>query len=227
MKFLLPVLGLFIVIFSSCGENRIQEGEIEYTITYPYTNVEGFVSAILPEKLVLTFKGTKIKSMIKRGNIFKTEIVSDEKDKSIEMRMEFGNDNYFCDLTDAEVDKMIASQPDYKIVSTTKQDSIQGLYGSEYTVKNPVDSIIHDNSWFCDHLAPTKAYWYSSYKDITGVPLIFDIERYGVVMHMEITNFTQREVKEEEFNRPAELSPRSYDEYEANVQELFDILLDE
>ncbi|MCH2234752.1 MAG: hypothetical protein MK078_10935 [Crocinitomicaceae bacterium] len=227
MKFLLPILGLILLVFSSCGENRIPQGEIEYTITYPYTNVEGFVSAILPEKLVLTFKDTKIKSMIKRGNIFKTEIVSDEKDKSIEMRMEFGNDNYFCDLTEDEVQKMIASQPDYKINATMKQDSIQGLYGSEYTVKNPVDSIIHDNSWFCDHLAPKKAYWYSSYKDISGVPLIFDIERYGVVMHMEITNFTQREVKEEEFNRPTELAPLSYDEYEAKVQELFDILLDE
>jgi hypothetical protein len=54
---------------------------------------------------------------------------------------------------------------------------------------------------------------------------VFDIERYGIIMHLEATKFIRREVKEEEFNRDPALEEVSFDEYEAEVQELFDILM--
>ena len=227
MKFILPLTLVLTLVFTACGPSKVQEGEIEYVVTYPHTELEGFVSAILPEKMVLIFKGSKVKSEIKRGRIFQTEIVSYEKDRSIEMRLDFGNDDYYATLTKEDIDKLIASQPKYKIEATGEADSVNGLFGKAYTVKNPVDSITHVNSWFCEDLAPEKAYWYSSYKEINGVPLVFDIERYGIIMHMEISKFTAREVKDEEFARNPDLKEVTFEEYEAKVQDLFDILLDE
>ena len=202
---------------------QIQSGEIEYVITYPDAEVSDFMSKIIPEKLVLTFKGDKIKSTIARGKIFSTEIVSNQNQNKIEMRLDFGAKLIYTDLKEDEIDKMIASQPDYEIEKTSNKDSIIGLLAKEYL-------IISENGdsksiWFTQDLTPKKAYWYSSYTKIKGVPLIYDIERYGLKMHIEAVKFTPREVLDSEFDQIHTYSKVNFDEYEAEVQGLFDILL--
>ncbi|MCG8575872.1 MAG: hypothetical protein MI810_13375 [Flavobacteriales bacterium] len=217
------LFSLCLLLFS-CGDNKIPEGEIEYIISYPHSDVSGFMEHILPETMTLTFKGSKVKSQIARGKIFKTEVVSDEADNSIEMRLDFGDKIFYCVLNEEEVKKLKDSQPTYDVTETGKADSVQGMWSKEYTV-NSNDTIDHDNAWFTEDLAPQSAYFYSSYHDIKGLPLVFDIERYGIIMHLEATKFIRREVKEEEFNRDPALEEVSFDEYEAEVQELFDILM--
>ena len=219
---LLLVVGLTIL---SCGPNKVPEGQIEYEITYPHSDVSGFMEAILPKTMTLTFKGTKMLTTIERGNIFSTKIISDEKDKSIEMRLDFGDKLFYTILDESDIETLIASQPVYDLKSTEESDSVQGMWSTRYSVMCKTDSVEHDDAWFTDDLAPTDAYWFSSYGGIQGVPVIYDVERYGIIMHLEATNFTKREVKENEFDRDPALVEINFDEYEAEVQELFDILM--
>ncbi len=214
----------FLII--SCGDSKIQEGEVEYSITYPNSDISGFMQAILPETMTLTFDGTKIKTTIARGQIFTTEIISDEANRSVEMRMDFGDKLYYSVLTESEIDQMIASQPSYQINATTKKDSISGMYASEYAVDCSEDTITRMNAWFTEDLAPASAYWFTSYSSVKGFPLIYDAQRYGVMMHLEAINLIQREVEDKEFERDPSLVQVSFEEYESQVQELFDILME-
>ena len=50
-------------------------------------------------------------------------------------------------------------------------------------------------------------------------------ERYGLKMHIEAVKFTPREVLDSEFDQIHTYSKVNFDEYEAEVQGLFDILL--
>lgn len=222
---ILILLSTVLFLFFSCGPNKIQEGEVEYVITYPNSDVSGFMQAILPETMTITFKGTKIKTTIARGTIFTTEIISDEKDKSVEMRLDFGDKLYYTVLNESEVKEMIASQPKYSINATGEADSVVGMYSSAYTV-SAEDTIKRENAWFTNDLATSDAYWFTSYAGTEGFPVIYDVERYGVMMHLEAVKLTKREVKETEFDRAPELTEVSFQEYEAEVQELFDILME-
>lgn len=58
------------------------------------------------------------------------------------------------------------------------------------------------------------------------MPLIYDIERYDVLMRLSAVKFSEREVQDKEFDRNPELKEVSFQEYEAIAQELFDILME-
>lgn len=225
MKGLSFTILILLFLSYSCGSNKIKEGEIEYIITYPNANVSGFIEAILPEKMTLTFSDTRVKTRIARGKIFSTEIVSDERDSSVEMRLSFGNKLFYTILTASDISKMIASQPNYTITSTGETDSIVGFFANSYTLKSD-DGILHPNIWFTEAFAPQKAFWFSSYAKIAGVPLVYDVERYGILMHLEASNFTQRAVDKTDFERSPDLVEISFEQYEKEVQELFDILME-
>jgi len=226
MKYLSVLLVVLCILLCSCSDDKIPSGEIEYKITYPYTDVSGFVGAILPEKATLIFNGTQIKTNISRGKIFTTDVISNEADRTVEMRLDFGDKFFYTILTESDIKKLTDSQPKYNIKSTSKQDSVQGMWSNEYTVNCDKDTVVHSNAWFTEDLVPQSAYFYSSYKDIKGIPLIYDVERYGVIMHLEAVKFTKREVLDTEFERDPTLVKVDFTDYEAEVQELFDILMD-
>ncbi len=226
MKNLLFFSVSFLLLFTACTPDKVQEGEVEYAITYPNSEISGFMQAILPETMTITFKGNEIKTTVARGKIFKTEVVSNEETRKVEMRLEFGDKLFFTQLNESEIEQMIASQPVYNTSSTEKSDSIVGLYASSYTVDCPDDTITHTNAWFTEDLAPANAYWFTSYAKLKGFPLIYDAERYGIMMHMEAVSFKQREVTETEFERDPDLSEVTFQECEDEIQELFDILME-
>jgi hypothetical protein len=223
--FTLLLLPIFILL-SSCGPDTIQEGEVEYVITYPNLEVTGFMEAILPKSMTIVFKGSKMKTIIAKGEIFTTEVISNETDKSIEMRLDFGDKLFYANLNQNEVNELIHSQPNYQVNKTTKSDSLVGLFAEAYTVQSEADTDIRMDAWFTNALGPQDACWFSSYSEIKGFPLIYDVERYGVLMHVEAINFTKREVKDAEFKRDPSLEEITFEDYEAEVQELFDILME-
>lgn len=225
MRVFLFVLLALPLILISCGGSKIPEGEITYEITYPNMEVTGLMSAILPKEMTIVFKGTKMKTTISRGHIFQTEVITDEVDESIEMRLDFGDKKYFCPLTADEVKKLNDSQPQYKIKNTNEQDSVAGLFCTRYEVESNTGVQLED-AWFTDDLTVEKGAWFSAYYSLTGMPVIYDVERYGLMMHVSATNFIEREVKDKEFERPEGLDQVDFKTYEDEVQELFDILLE-
>lgn len=226
MKKLLLITLPLVLIFSACGSNKVQEGEVEYEITYPNIEISGFMQAILPSNMTVSFKGTKMKTTISRGEIFTTEVITDEADNSVEMRLDFGDKLFYTILDENEIQEMIHSQPKYEIKSTTQSDSVSGMFATAYTVSSKSDTISRSDAWFTEDLAPQKAGWFTSYAEIAGFPVIYDVERYGVLMHLEAITLTKREIKENEFDRDPALEEISFEEYEAEVQELFDILME-
>ncbi|MCB9222821.1 MAG: hypothetical protein R2780_10820 [Crocinitomicaceae bacterium] len=225
MKKLIPVLFLLILVLSSCGKSYIEEGEITYDITYPNMEVTGIMSAILPKEMTIVFKGTKMKTTIARGKIFNTEVITDESNESIEMRLDFGDKKYYCILTPDEVKELKASAPKYNIKATEEQDSINGVWAKKYLVTSE-DSLQPGDAWFTEDLKVQSGAWFSAYSTVIGMPIIYDVERYGLMMHVESNSFIQREVKDTEFDRDPDLRQVDFKTYESEVQELFDILLE-
>jgi hypothetical protein len=225
MKKFLPLLLLLPLIFNSCGKSKIPEGEISYDVSYPYMEVTGLMSAILPKEMTIVFKGTKMKTTISRGHIFETVVITDETSDYIEMRLDFGDKKYYCELTPAEVKVLLNSQPEYTLDKTEQMDSVAGMWSVMYNV-SCADSVQPADAWFTEDLTVQNGGWFSSYYDITGMPVIYDVERYGILMHIEANSFVPREVKDKEFDRPDGLTQVDFETYESEVQELFDILLD-
>lgn len=214
---------LFIVLFASC-ESKIEQGQIDYDLSYIDVDTSGVTGRILPEEIIVIFKGTKVYTEISRGSLINIQIVSDEAEDYLEMRMEIGSDYYYCVLDDNDMDKLMDYQPVYDISATGKEDSVAGLWCSEYTVKEDGESL--PNAWFTEKLEPQSMYFYSPYGEITGVPLDFQLEQWGVKMKMTAREFTEREVTDAEFERDPTLEEMSFDDFYKKIDEMFDVLLE-
>ncbi len=218
----------FIWLIASCGgPSYIEQGEITYEITYPYnTNLSSTMMAILPKEATLIFKGSKMLTIVKRGKIFRTDIFADEATKELEMRLDFGSDVLYTNMNEADQNKFRAGLPNYTLSPTNDADSLKGLWGKKYVTKYDSDTIPEFESWFTEMLTLQNITWFSNYSGTVGVPLIYDIDQYGIRMHLEITSFKEREVKDEEFKRENGLKEVTYEEYDAKLNELFTILQD-
>jgi hypothetical protein len=181
---------------------------------------------MLPKKMKVVFKDGKMIATIKKGKIFSTQIVSDETTKSLEMRLDFGSEVLNTLLSKEDIDNLIASQPKYDFSKPSKGDSLVGCKTEHYIVDCKNDTLDAFNSIFTTDFSTQNAAWFSSYKDIKGMPLSYLIDRYGVIMHVEAVNFIPREVLDTEFDPTETFEEVSYKKYDHKVKELFDVMMD-
>ncbi len=231
MKFSIKLVffSILTTLLIGCGENKIQQGEIEYEITYPYNEITGLMNTLLPKKMTVIFKGEKMIITIAKGKMFSTEILSNEETKELEMRYFFGSDKLKCKLNDEDIKNLIASQPVYNFSESVPGDSMVGC--STYHVKQTLDAdslgIGEFTSVFTRDFSIQNAGWFNSYSSIEGMPLVYLIDRYGIVMKVEAVNFIQREVMDEEFDLLEEYEEISYPKYDKKVRELFELIMAE
>jgi hypothetical protein len=223
LKYLVIVL-LSLFVFS-CGERKIESGEIEYEINYPYNEISNLMAMMLPKKMTVVFKDTKMMATIKKGKIFSTKIITDEIRKTIEMRLDFGSDVLNTHLTSSDITEMIASQPIYKYSKPQPGDSLVGCSTQQYNLDCKSDSLDGFISVFTTDFSTQNSGWFTSYNGIKGMPLIYMIDRYGIVMQVTATKFTPREVLDSEFDATEIFEAVSYKKYDHKVQELFDVMM--
>jgi len=230
MKLLTLLLTISTLSLSSCNlfnskPEKINSGEIEYEITYPHAKLSKVMSMILPKKMTLIFKGDKILAKIKKGKMFTTEILSCESSKLLEMRYTFDNNKFKTVLNDKNVQDLIASQPVYHFGKPTPSDSLFGCSTIAYDVDCKGDTLPHFSSVFSPDFNVVNAVWFSSYKDIEGMPMIYLIDRFGIIMHVSVTKITKRDVDDSEFEPKLKYKEISYKKYDKKIQDLFDSLL--
>ena len=224
MKRLLPLFTLLTVLLA-CKENKINQGEIEYKITYPYNpNVTGVMQMMLPKEMNVKFKNTKMIATIKRGKMFTTQIVSDEQTQELEMRLKFGSDILNTFLTPEDVDLFLSTQPQYEISKPSKADSLVGCSTIKYTVDCKEDTIPPFDSYFTEDFTCQNASWFTAYNGAKGVPLVYLIDRFGIIMKVEATKFTPKEIKDKDFEPTEKYETVSFKKYDKKLNDLFEIM---
>lgn len=219
------IICLLALGFHSCSEPKIEQGEIQYELTYPHMDTEGWIGIILPTEMTIIFKGTKMKTSIQKGRIFETHIISDEADQSITMYTDLDGNKMVCALTKEEIEQLKGSLPKYTLTKTTEQDSVAGLFSTKYELSS-ADSLQPFDAWFTESLSCQKAAWFSPYSTAAGFPLVYDIERYGIFTHAEAVTFQQKEIKDEDFIVEGEFEKVDFETYEKESQAIFEILAD-
>ena len=226
MRFSLIILVFISISLFSCSDGKIQSGEIEYEITYPYNKLSKIMKMMLPKKMTVVIKGNKMITTIKKGNIFTTNIVSNGTLKELEMRLKMGSDIYNAHLKTKDINELIASQPHYDFSQAESNDSLIGCLCVHYDVDCKNDTLPAFESVFTSDFAIQNATWFSSYKTIDGMPLEYLIDRYGLIMQVRVTSFTMRDVEDSEFEPKFDYKEVSYKKYDKKVQDLFDVMLD-
>jgi len=224
-------LSIFLFLFlslslSSCTDGKINSGEIEYEISYPYNDLSKIMEMMLPKTMTIVFKDDKMLTTIKKGNWFTTKVISNESTKALEMRLNMGSDIYNTNLKKNDITSLLSSQPKYNFSKPSKGVNIINCSSSYYDVDNPADSIDTFSSVFTTDFSIQNASWFSSYNEIKGLPLEYLVDRYGLIMKIKAIKLTKRDVKDSEFEPKFKYKELPYHKYNEKVQDLFNIMLD-
>ena len=224
-------LSIFLLIFLSlslvgCNGGKVDSGEIEYEISYPYNNLSKLMEMMLPKTMTIVFKDDKMITTIKKGNLFTTKIISNENTRELEMRLKMGSDIFNTNLNEEDVVILLNSQPKYNFSAPSQSDSLLNYLCQHYEVDCTTnDSISVFSSVFTRDFTIQNATWFSSFNEIKGMPLEYVIDRYGLVMKVKATRFIKRDVKDSEFDPEFKYKEVPYVRYNKKMQDLFDIMV--
>ena len=226
MKFSIFTLLFLSLSLFSCRDGKVDSGEIEYEISYPYNNLSKLMEMMLPKTMTIVFKDGKMITTIKKGNLFTTKIISNENTQELEMRLKMGSDIFNTNLKKEDVIILLNSQPKYNFSNPTEGDSIINCLSQYYEVNYVTnDSMVMFSSVFTTDFTIQNASWFSSYKEIKGMPLEYLIDRYGLIMKVKATKLIKRDVEDSEFDPEFTYKEVPYARYNRKMQDLFDVMV--
>ena len=214
--------------FQSCrdviGSGNLDEGLIEYEITYPNPPEDKYVEKMLPTVMDFKFKKglTKSEVSISMGMI-KMFYLTDVKKKTMTEMVKFMTNKYAHEMDLGAVGNLMKELPPYRIEKTEDTKMI-----ANYKCKKAIVYVEGENPYTFDLYYTTEidipeANWYNPFTEIEGVLMEYEIERFNMLMHLTASKVEPAEFEADEFTRPEEYDPVDKTEMD-KVRDMFEEL---
>jgi len=211
--------------FSGCGSdvsNKTQ-GIIIYKVTYPKMDKTNLMFDFMPKKMVLKFKDDKYVSNLSAGmGMFKTSIIVDKEEDQFTQMVKLINKKYILTLKGENISKSLEKLPKYHIEQTGETKKILS-----YTCNKAIVTVDNDANdaftiYYTDKIKINTPNWSNQFKDIDGVMLDYQYEKYGVCMRFEAKKIKFTAIDDSEFEVDEKYVVVSEEIMNKEMQEIFD-----
>ncbi len=202
----ISLLILLFCFFNSCRQltdkKYISEGIIEYDITYPETDEDNVMKALMPKTMLLKFKNNKVAFEFTGGmGLFKATFISDLQNQNIIHLVKILNKKYALTYNASQL-KEIDEMPEINIDFTAEKKIIAGYESQRSLITFKDDENTSYDIYFTNDLNIKTPNWSTPYKEISGVLLEYQLKRYNVVMRFTATSIESAEIEDSEFEKP-------------------------
>lgn len=206
------------------GSGNLDEGLIEYEITYPNPPDDKYVQKMLPTVLDFKFKRglTKSEVSISLGMI-KIFYLTDVKKKTMTEMVKFMTNKYSHEMDIGAVEDLMSELPPYTIEQTEDTKMIANYKCKKATVYVGGKEPYTFDLYYTNEIDIPEANWYNPFKEIEGVLMEYEIERFNMLMHLTASKVEPAEFENDEFMRPKEYDPVDKSEMD-KVQDMFEEL---
>lgn len=207
---LYPAL-LLIMLLASCQKKnkqttQIQEGYIEYRMSYQGDSMRGFKYELLPKKMTMWFKDNNTRNRISdlAGVVAFTHIKNHEKGTYTTLVDIFNNQYKYIEQSD-KPSIFFQTRPEMEIERTPRMKEIAGCNCRKYIIHRKGGG--HEDEPFAVYATQdieidgfTEL---TPYQSIDGVLLKFKVQLYGLPVKLVATKVSNEEVAPEKFTVPA------------------------
>ena len=178
-------------------DSRMKEGIIEYSISFPDMSDESITATLLPETMTYAFTENSFASYFDAaGGMFKNRVQADRADMSVEHHLKVFKKKIKVIMNDSEVMKMLAEFPKFTFITTEDTATIAGVMCKKALmiserVDSPEVSIYYTNA-----IRMNSPNWCTQYHEIDGVLMVYDIEQFGIRMHLEAKSIKSEPVQD-------------------------------
>ncbi|MBX2980308.1 MAG: hypothetical protein KF905_13515 [Flavobacteriales bacterium] len=180
-------------ILNSCNTDlltlRMDEGEVEYALTFPDYDPSGIMAGMLPERTTLSFMNDKQVAEVSAGmGIFRTTLVSDNKARFMDYHMSMMSKKLVSSVQQRDLALFNDGWGVPTILHTGHVDSIAGVPCKRaIAIFDGIDQP-EIELWFTDAFAIDSPNWYTPFGEIPGLLMRYDVVQYGMRMRLEAIN---------------------------------------
>lgn len=192
------ILALFLIVtitLSACKNlttKEIEQGVIEYDITYPNPSEVTMSMDLMPKSLTYRFNERSTCSEISAGmGALKTIVFTDYEKKSIIQTLNLLGKKYKVEFNQAAIDSMNKAEQAIKFVRTEETKKIAGYdcYKVKCSTKDANGALINYEVYYTKAIKAPHVNWFNLYNEIDGMLMQYRVKRYGITM-----NFTAKTV---------------------------------
>ncbi len=197
LVWLAPLL-IMLVLVSACSkisesvfENRPSTGKIEYEITFPEVSDESITATLLPDRMTYAFTKNSFASNFETaGGVFKNRIVANRDDRTVNHQLKVFRKKISNRMDDKEVMKMLAEYPKSTIIHTNQVDTIAGFACKKALIVFEEVGMKEVEIYYTNDIDMDSPNWCTQYHEIDGVLMSYEVEEFGIRMHLEALEVT-------------------------------------
>lgn len=200
------------------GGKAMKEGVIEYDVTYPKVDPNSMMVSGLPSKAFLRFKNNNmVNDMSGMMGLISITYISNQTNKKVAQTLTLINKKYVSDISTEELNKMNDSFL-VGIEPGKNTQEIAGFKCKEAIVKLQNGETAH--VYYTNDIGIANPNWSNPYSKIDGVLMDFQLERYGLAMHLKAKSVLAQQVEDTAFDIPEDHKKIPFAELEKILQEL-------
>jgi hypothetical protein len=186
------MLGLVVAcskISDQVFDRRIDEGVIEYSISFPEVDDESITASLLPDKMTYSFQENGFASNFETaGGIFRNNIVANLSTRSLEHQIKVFRKKIKVTMNEADILRMLSQYPKMTVIKTDQTDTIAGYLCKKALIVFEEAHMKEIEVYYTDQIKMKTPNWCTQYHEIEGVLMAYDIEEFGIRMRLEAKN---------------------------------------
>ena len=182
-----------------------------------------FMFEFMPKEMELVFKEDKYITNLSAGmGLFKTSFLVDKKEQEFSQLVKLVDKKYILTLKDEKVEESLSNLPTFTIERTDETKKILN-----YDCKKAIITINNGSNdafsvFYTNQINLETPNWCNQFKDIDGVMLEYQYEKYDVCMRFTATKITFKKINDSEFKVDENYIPLSESDLDIEMQEIFD-----
>ncbi len=195
-----PTLILALTLFLSACDNTvfqsgIDQGKIEYDITYPNIPEDNVMLDLMPKTMLTTFVDNNFRSDVVAGmGIFKTSIISMADQDKLVHSIKMLKTKYASELTEADWERF---NPEFNKIEVSLLNETKEIAG--YLCKSADIKVLGDSVWtykafYTEEINIENPNSRTIFKNIKGVLMEYEIVNNNILMRFSATKVIQEDI---------------------------------
>lgn len=181
-------------------DQRMDEGVIEYALSFPGYDSDGLMAGMLPESTTLTFADGKQLAELSVGmGIFRTHMVVDNDARSMDYHMSLMSKKIMSHLVPRDLAVITDGMPKPHLVFTNDVDTIAGFACKRVVAIFDRIELPEVDIWYTEAIDLKDANWFGPFAEVPGVMLSYEMIQYGLRMRLDAVSVTPGKVDPKKF----------------------------
>ena len=222
------LLCILISLLYSCenvdySPKSIDEGIINFNISYPVKNYASYMERVIPKKMTMSFKDNVYKNEVSVGNFFTSSVITDCNTKKMVMLLNLHPEKIYTTLNKKQVEQMLEDHyPIPEIITSPYKDSVMGVickrhYGVFDQLKDGRDVLLNETK----AIKIKNSNWGNQFSHLKGVLTNYEVAQFGLNMQFKAYSYEKTSIADSCFSVPNNYEEVTFDVYWQKMNEIF------